>query len=167
MADPLVDWTVEATMAGRPGRVVLRARRGHEAPVVLKATPPGEGWAARADLRREARLLEAGRGDGVVDLLDVVDRRGRTALILAFVPAGTLADRAAPDPDEVIGRLAATVEGLHRTGVVHGALRPEHVTLDADGLPVLVGFGAAHRSTDTTADDTALTTLTHTLRSGR
>ena len=46
-------------------------------------------------------------------------------------------------------RLEATVDRLHRAGVVHGALRPEHVALDADGRPVLVGFGAARHSTDT------------------
>lgn len=166
MVDPLADRTVEATMAARPGRVVLRARRGDEAPVVLKATRPGEGWAARADLRREARLLEAGRGDGVVDLLDVVDRRGRTALVLAFVPARTLAERTAADPEAVAHRLEAAVHRLHRAGVVHGALLPEHVALDADGLPVLVGFGAARRSTATAVDDAALAPLLRTLRTG-
>jgi len=166
MPDPLSDWAVDATLATRPGRVVVRARRGDEAPVVLKATPAGAPWSARAELRREARLLEAGQGDGVADLLAVVDRRGRTALVLAFVPAGTLALRSAPDPGAVSRRLETTVDRLHRLGIVHGALRPEHVTLDADGLPVLVGFGSARRSTDTGPDGDALASLRPTLRSG-
>lgn len=166
MPDPLAAWTVEATLGTRPGRAVVRARRGDEAPAVLKATPPGAPWSARAALRREARLLDACRGDGVVDLLEVVDRRGRTALVLAFVAGRTLTERAAPDPDAMTRHLEATADRLHRAGVVHGALRPEHVVLDADGLPVLVGFGAAHRSTLTAPDDTALAALLRSIRSG-
>jgi len=166
MPDPLADWTVEATLAAGPGRVLVRARRGAEAPVVLKATPPGAPWSARAALRREARLLDICRGEGVVDLLAVVDRRGRTALVLAFVPGRTLADRTAPDADAVARRLEATVDRLHRAGIAHGALRPEHVVLDADGLPALVGFGTARRSAVTSADEVALADLLHHLRSG-
>jgi tRNA A-37 threonylcarbamoyl transferase component Bud32 len=166
MAEALAAWTTDATLATRPGRVVLRARRGLECPVVLKATSPGAGWSARAALRREARLLDAVRGEGIAELLDVVDRRGRTAVVLAFVPAGTLAERAAPDPGTVTCRLAATVDRLHRAGVVHGALRPEHVALDAEGRPVLVGFGVARHSTDTSADECALADLRRSFRSG-
>jgi len=166
MSEALAAWAVEATLATGPGRIVLRARRGNGGPVVLKATPPGAAWAVRADLRREARLLERCRGDGVVDLLEVIDQRGRTALVLGFVPAGTLATRPAPDPDPATRCLEVIVDRLHRSGVVHGAIRPEHVVLDADGLPVLVGFGTARRSPDTSPDAVALTTLEQTLRSG-
>lgn len=166
MPDPLAAWVLEATLASAPGRVVVRARRGDEAPVVLKATPPGAPWSARAALRREARLLDACRGEGVLELLEVVDRRGRTALALAFVPGRSLADRSPPDPDAVFRRLESTLDRLHRAGVVHGGLRPEHVALAADGLPVLLGFGSARRSTETTPDHTALTELVRTLRSG-
>ena len=83
-----------------------------------------------------------------------------------FVPAGALADRAAPDPDLVVTHLTTAVERLHRLGLAHGALRPEHVLLEADGRPVLCGFGAAHRSRDRDPDATALAALIHTVRSG-
>jgi tRNA A-37 threonylcarbamoyl transferase component Bud32 len=166
MPEALAAWAVEATLATGPGRIVLRARHWNGGPVVLKVTPPGAAWAVRADLRREARLLERCRGDGVVDLLEVIDRRGRTALVLGFVPAGTLATRPAPDPGPATRRLEVTVDRLHRSGVVHGALGPEHVVLDADGLPVLVGFGTARRSPDTTLDAVALALLQQALRPG-
>lgn len=152
-------WTPEAVLGGQADRVVMRARRPGEAPVVVKATPPGAGWRSRAALRREARLLEAAQGDGVVHLLDVLDRQGRTVLVLAFVPAGALADRTAPDPDLVVAHLTTAVERLHRLGLGHGALRPEHILLEADGRPVLCGFGAAHRSRDRDPDATALAAL--------
>ena len=160
-------WTVEAVLASRPGRLVARARRAGGTPAVLKATLPGAGWAARAALRREARLLEVVRGDGVVEVMDVVDRRGRTTLVLGFVPAGALDRRPAPDAEVLARRLEATVDHLHRSGVVHGALRCEHVVLDADGLPVLVGFGSARRSGSTAADTAALAHLLGTIRTNR
>ena len=167
MAEALSDWSPEAALPARPGRVVLRARLGCGPPVVLKATPPGARWSDRSTLRREARALAALQGEGVVELLDVIDRRGQTALVLGFVPAGTIDQRPVPEPEAAAHRLRAVVDRLHRAGHVHGALRPEHVALDADGLPVLVGFGSAHRSTATTPDGTALTELLHSLRSGR
>ncbi|MET1050607.1 MAG: hypothetical protein ABWZ55_13365, partial [Acidimicrobiales bacterium] len=77
-------WTPEAVLGGQADRVVMRARRPGEAPVVVKATPPGAGWRSRAALRREARLLEAAQGEGVVHLLGVLDRQGRTVLVLAL-----------------------------------------------------------------------------------
>jgi len=159
-------WVAEAALGGRPDRVVVRARRPGEAPVVVKATAPDAGWAARAALRREARLLAGVQGDGVVRLLEVVDRRGRTALVLDVVPAGSLADHSAPDPEPVVAQVTATVDRLHRLGLAHGALRLEHVLLDADGRPVLCGFGTAHRSTNPEPDATALADLVRTLRSG-
>ncbi len=162
MGEAFGGWEPERTLD--PPRIT-RVRRA-TAVAVLKATPVGAGWAARAALRREARLLAELRGDGVVDLLDVLDRGGRTALVLTLVPAGSLAVRPAPDPERAVRHLAATVERLHRAGVVHGALTPDHVVLTADGDPVLVGFGHARRTTTFTEDEPALATLVDSIRSG-
>lgn len=165
MADLPGGWTPEAVLGGQPDRIVVRARRPGEAPVLIKATTPGAGWSSRAALRREARLLESAQGDGVVRLEGILDRRGRTALVLGFVPAGSLADRAAPDPDLVVAHLTATVDRFGRLGLAHAALRPDHVLIDADGHPVLCGFGAAHRTSNPEPDATALATLVRTIRS--
>ncbi len=164
--DALAGWATEAVLASRADRVVVRARRYGEPPVVLKATLPGAAAPARATLRREARLLERARGAGVVDLREVLDRRRRTVLVLAFVPAGTLDAPPTPDPAATRRRLEATVRRLHGVGLVHGAIRAEHVALDAEGLPVLLGFGSARRSAMTAADDAALARLLPILGSG-
>ena len=158
MGDPLAGWVPERAVAGR----VVRARRDG---VVAALKSAGTGWAGRATLRREARLLAAVRGEGVVDLLAVLDRM-RTTLVLAYVPAGTPADWAGPDPERVVRRLETTVQRLHRAGVAHGALTPDHVVLTAGGDPVLVGFGHAHRTTTFAADEAALATLVDHIRSG-
>jgi hypothetical protein len=124
-------WTVERRYRGRADRVVVRARKGLGSPVVLKSTRPGATWRERATLRREGRLLERVAGFGVVDLLDVADTRGRTTLVLGFVPLSS--------PPEV--DLRPVVERLARLDVCHGQLTPDHVLLTADGEPVLCGFG--------------------------
>ena len=134
-------WEAEARLGGRGDHVVSRARRGTGPPVVLKATLPGATAAERAALRREGRLLDRLRGEGVVELLDVVDQRRRTTLVLGFVPFAVAADEAVAD----LPGLAEVVERLRRAGVVHTALTPAHVLLTPDGRPVLCGFGAARR----------------------
>jgi serine/threonine protein kinase len=121
--------------------VVARARRGPGPPVVLKATAPGASWSRRAELRREGRRLDRLRGPGVVELLDVVDVRRRTVLVLAHLPTDL---RAHPEVD--LEPLQATLARLHRAGVVHDAVTPDHILLTADGDPALCGFGHVHRA---------------------
>jgi hypothetical protein len=150
-------WSIEAPCPSRPDRVVGRARGENGPPVVLKATLPAASWRDRATLRREGRLLARVAGDGVVELLDVLEARGRTALVLAFV-----ATDLGRHPDVDLGPLAGTVDRLHRLGVTHGALCPDHVLLTADGRPVLCGFGAAGRAGgpgDQQRDEQALAAL--------
>lgn len=130
----LFGWAVEAHLSDR----VVRGRRDDGPPVVLKATAPGASWSERARLRHEARLLERARGPGVVELLDIVESRRRTALVLAFVPTD-----ARHHPDVDLAPLQAIVGRLHHVGIVHQALVPEHLLLTADGDLVLCGFGAA------------------------
>jgi hypothetical protein len=48
----------------------------------------------------------------------------------------------------LVGAVAATVADLHAMGVVHGAIRPEHVLLERDGRPVLCGLDASAPADD-------------------
>ncbi len=147
MTELLAGWSVERRLASSEDRIVARARRSGGDPVIVKATVPGASWRDRAGLRHEGRLLDQLQGTGVVELLDVVDTRGRTALVLRFVPL-----TAAGRPGADLQALRPIVERLHRTGVIHGALQRAHVLLTADGAPVLCGFGAADRSPSTAKD---------------
>lgn len=138
MGELLPGWEVDRRLTGRPDRIVVRARRGTDPPVVVKATVPGATWRARAALRHESRLLDEGRGPGVVELLDVADTRGRTALVLRHVPL-------APPPHTDLEALRSTVERLLAMGIDYGPVRAEHVLRTADGELVLCGFGRATR----------------------
>lgn len=133
-------FVAERVLARRPGRVVARARRpGDTSPVVVKATTAGAGWRDRAALRREARLLDALAGAGVVELVEVVDRRG-TALALRLVPPGRIVDVDAATAlvEEALDRFAAS-------GLAHDSLDPAHVLIDECGRPVVCGLGHLHR----------------------
>jgi hypothetical protein len=152
VADLLAGWTVEQRLPARLDRVVVRARRGPGGPVVVKATAPGATWRERAALRHEGRVLDRLRHPGVVELLDLVDTRGRTALVLAFVP---LPFRPGTDVEP----LRAAVDRLAEAGLAHGAIRPEHVLVTADGAPVLCGFGSAHAAPGPTGDHQDLARL--------
>jgi hypothetical protein len=134
MAEVLPGWQVDVRLPGRRDRIVVRARRDGEAPVVVKATVPGASWRDRAVLRREGRLLDQARGPGLVELLDVVDTRRRTALVLRHLPLPS-----APEVD--LATLDAVRERLRRVGFVLGEPAPEHVRRTADGEPVLCSLG--------------------------
>jgi serine/threonine protein kinase len=111
---------------------------------LLAAKEPGR--AGSEALRSEAELLRRVQGPGVVEL---VGMRGgdAPALLTRWVGPRSLADVPVPMTPErsaaIVLAVAATVGRLHRAGVVHGDLDPTHVLLDADGRPVLCGFGSA------------------------
>ena len=103
--------------------------------------------ADRKRLEREARILRSAAHPGVVRLIEVAGGGPPSELIVSRVEGGDLRalDRGL-DWSEIAGlgaALATTVADLHHIGFVHGAIRAEHVLLDADGRPVLCGFGEA------------------------
>ncbi|GIU85196.1 MAG: hypothetical protein KatS3mg008_1971 [Acidimicrobiales bacterium] len=80
---------------------------------------------------------------GVVQLVD--DGGPPGVVTTAYVGSHTLATwqpASAEDAFEFARELVRLVAGLHRDGFAHGALRPEHVLVDAAGRPVLCGFAA-------------------------
>ncbi|HEY6532139.1 MAG TPA: hypothetical protein VIY72_07535 [Acidimicrobiales bacterium] len=137
----------------RDGRLVAvkTARSGHE-----------------PDLAREAEILARAQVPGVVELVDDApapdgDGAAEGTLVTRWIGPRSLGDiDASLDPERVAGvclAVAASIGRLHRCGVVHGAIAPTHVVLDAHGRPVLCGFGAARLIDDTAgvrpADDVA------------
>lgn len=119
-----------------------------EAGVVVKVYRPEVDAAA---ISTEIEALARGVGEHTVALLDVATApSGQHALVLARLPGGSLgrllAHRLTLSLGEVAGilaPLAETLEALHRSGVAHGGVRPDSVLFDAEGVPVLAGFGQA------------------------
>lgn len=120
-------------------------------------------------LGAEAAVLQALAHPGVVRLvgLEVDDDTARLAL--AWVGPHTLATvTGVPvrDAAAIVAVVADTVADVHRAGLRHGRLTPDHVLLGPHGRPVLTGFaearalsGPADVRTDTAALGALLTAL--------
>ena len=93
-------------------------------------------------LAREAALLQLARHPGVVDLVEL---RGEPdpVLVTRLVDGPSLAEGAVLPVDDVAGLVAAlatTVADLHRLGLAHNSILPEHVLMASGGRPVLCGL---------------------------
>ncbi|MCB0995055.1 MAG: hypothetical protein KDB21_08200, partial [Acidimicrobiales bacterium] len=110
-----------------------------DGPVVIKrATTPADA----ERLVAETHLLGIAAHPGVVAVVASDDGR----LVLAHAGDRTLAHHVPRDLDEVIalvGGLAGTLDDLHRSGIAHMRVTPEHVVIAPHGRPVLCGLSAA------------------------
>lgn len=148
------------------GRAPRRAQvRGTGRVVVVRSAAWHEEERSAA-LGREADLLRAHPLPGLVELVDVVEDEHGRSLVLAHVGGGSLADRLTgrgplpvEDALDLGARLAATLAELHERGIVHGAVEPRHVLLDAELRPLLCDLTSARTSreaSDRTEDLRAL-----------
>lgn len=90
-------------------------------------------------LRSTLGMRRARRGGRVLE----------AALLLEFVPGDDLGGRGSDDPAGTLSAMLQVCHGLgrlHRRGLVHGDVRPDHVLVAPDGTPTLVGLGHATRA---------------------
>ncbi|MFI2214508.1 bifunctional serine/threonine-protein kinase/ABC transporter substrate-binding protein [Streptomyces sp. NPDC020141] len=149
-------------LAGRLGAggmgVVYLARSAGGALCALKviraehAADPG----FRARFRREAEIARRITGPWVVRVVDADPEAREPWLATEFVPGPSLGEAVAahgPLPEHTVralgARLAGTLAGAHREGLVHRDVKPGNVLLALDG-PRLIDFGIA-RSAGATA----------------
>lgn len=114
-----------------------------------------ENAAEAEHLRQEALVLIAAQHPGVVHLLGSSDGALRLRLVDGILASTT---------SGIAVALATTLADLHEIGVVHGALRPEHILVDQSGLPVLCSLGYGRTGVDpggpeAAADVAALATV--------
>jgi hypothetical protein len=146
----------------RVGRFVIHEYVGQgDLGLLFRARGPNAGSVAVKVLRslssatvRTRFLVLAGRLGGIrhpnlVPVFDFGDHHDTPYLVLQYVPGGSLADllRASrisqPTVLWVLRGIAAGVDHAHRSGLVHGALKPQQVVLDDDDRPLVTDFGLA------------------------
>lgn len=115
------------------------------------------GSEAVGRLRNQADLLRHVAHPNVVEVIEWRASNDVGELHLGIVD-GTVMSQTTLDLARLIRvatSLATTVHHIHSRGVVHGAIRPEHIIVTTTDRIVLCGFGAARRSVgdDDWADD--------------
>jgi serine/threonine protein kinase len=142
--------------------------------VALKVLPPLR--AAQPDaaerFRAEARRAAAFTHPHVVPIYQIGEEDGYLFIVMPLL-AESLRDRLARTQHfdvaaavQLVAQIASALDALHRQGVIHGAVRPEHILFTDDGVPQLSTLGLArelpHLATHIAPDDPeGLATLPH------
>lgn len=104
----------------------------------------------RARFRREARLIAFLAHPNVIRVVDFVDDRGTSWVVLEHVPGRSLQEVIATSGplslDEVaniLDQAASALSHLHGRGLVHLDVKPQNLMLSANGNLKLIDFGLA------------------------
>lgn len=116
--------------------------------------PPQLASRDRAELRertmREARAAARLNHPNAVTVHDVIEQDGQPWIVMALVPAHSLAEVIAtsgPLPPRRVAEIGLAVldalDAAHRAGILHRDVKPANVLLGYDGRVVLTDFGVA------------------------
>ena len=103
----------------------------------------------RERLRREVRLGRTLHHPNLVRLFELIEADGRLAVVMEWVPGGSMGARldGGPLPVDEVVRIAdetlAALEYLHAHGVVHRDVKPSNLLLDEAGRVRLADLGLA------------------------
>ena len=114
----------------------------------------------RTRFTREARIAaRLSIEPNVVTIFDVADVAGQPAIVMEFLPGGTLADRmrAGRIPPALglawLEQAGRALDAAHAAGVIHRDVKPANLMLGADGEVRVTDFGIARIAGDVVADE--------------
>jgi serine/threonine protein kinase len=107
----------------------------------------------RARFRREAEVLKAVQHPYVVNLIDIVDGRRGSWILMEQLEGETLRDKLdneGPFSPKTVSRwlaqVCAALEHMHQLGYVHLDITPQNLFLKDDGDIKLIDFGIAQKA---------------------
>ncbi len=91
--------------------------------------------------------------DNVVQVLDSCeDENGLSYLVSELMDGGDLSELTVPCPPrraaELIRQISNGIQALHRSGIVHGDLKPANILMTGSGVPKVADFDVASRDAD-------------------
>jgi tRNA A-37 threonylcarbamoyl transferase component Bud32 len=136
-----------AEFAGRDAAMSVRARSERHKEVFA--------W-GRERFLHEARTLARFRHPSIVHVTRVFEANATAYMVMAFEsgpPLDTWLKRLERPPtqdelDRLLAPLLDAVELIHAADFVHRDIAPDNIIVRADGVPVLLDFGAARRILD-------------------
>lgn len=123
--------------------------------------------AARERLRREVRLGRTLHHPGLVRVHELIEFSNRLAIVMEWIPGGSLADRITRGPLpistilDLVGQALEALAHLHSNRVVHRDVKPSNLLLTTAGGVKLADLGLARSlvaASDVTRTNTAVGT---------
>lgn len=133
--------------------------------VALKSFLQGFGKNSEQQFLREAQTIGRLSHSSIAQLYDVsTDAGGTTFLVMEFVSGNNLEQMLAQAPIPLSSAavwaadLASALAYAHRTGIIHGDVKPSNIRITEDGKVKLVDFGVARFASQVSGPDRVLGT---------
>ena len=112
-------------------------------------------------LLQEARMVALVRHPNIVEIFSVLQEAGEIFLVFDFVAGRPLhsllqtkSRLSLSEAAHILGQVAAGLDCAHAKRVIHRDLKPANIVISNEGVPKLMDFGIAHRSSITSPQET-------------
>ena len=123
----------------------------------------------RAHIAAEAQILAKLNHPNIVQVYDIIESDGATALVMEYVDGQNLhilLRERSPDTPEMLrwlSEIAAGIAAAHSVGVVHNDLKAENVLVNSANIAKVTDFGIAGTTLDPREDIYALGRLANSM----